>query len=153
MGGSSCCKVCGASVGQAQWEAHLQASASQAEAAMLEREGDLGCQGSLRPCLLQDGECSIHRCALDQSFRMRYAACGMRMRAFCSVATEVFGYAAIWLFEPHNFRREYARILTHKIFKSAAYGNYALDALQCLAQALPLGGVPSWGRGRCATRH
>jgi hypothetical protein len=24
-----------------------------------------------------------------------YAACGMRMRAFCSIATEVFGYAAI----------------------------------------------------------
>jgi hypothetical protein len=51
----------------------------------------------------------------------------MRMRAFCSIATEVFGYAAIWLW-PHSsrmtFRREYARILTHKIFKSAAYGNY-----------------------------
>jgi hypothetical protein len=39
--------------------------------------------------------------------------CGMRMRAFCSIATEVFGYAAIWLwaaFEPHNFQ---TRICAH----------------------------------------
>jgi hypothetical protein len=39
--------------------------------------------------------------------------CGMRMQAFCSIATEFFGYAAIWLwaaFEPHNFQ---TRICAH----------------------------------------
>jgi hypothetical protein len=52
--------------------------------------------------------------------------CGMRMRAFCSIATEVFGYG------PRSsritFGREYARILTHKIFKSAAYRNYDFNS-------------------------
>jgi hypothetical protein len=56
------------------------------------------------------------RDGLSHSFRMQYAGmrvCGMRTRAFCSVATEVFGYAAIWLwaaFEPHNFQ---TRICAH----------------------------------------
>jgi hypothetical protein len=40
------------------------ASAGQAQAAVTERDGDLGCQGSLFPCLAQEGECSIHRFAL-----------------------------------------------------------------------------------------
>jgi hypothetical protein len=36
-----------------------------------------------------------------------YAACGIRMRVFCSIATEVFGYVAIWLWaalETHNIQ-------------------------------------------------
>jgi hypothetical protein len=42
-----------------------------------------------------------------------YAACSMHMQAFCSIATEVFGYAAVWLwaaFEPHTFQ---TRICAH----------------------------------------
>jgi hypothetical protein len=61
----------------------------------------------------------------------------MRMRAFFSIATELFGYG------PHSsritFRREYARILTHKIFKSAAYGNYDLLVLRHVGQSHPSG--------------
>jgi hypothetical protein len=43
---------------------------------------------------------------------------------------------------PHSsritFRREYARILTHKIFKSVAYGNYDVVACSLLARDVRL---------------
>jgi hypothetical protein len=61
---------------------------------------------------------------------MRHAYAGILQHSHrFFLAMRPFGYG------PHSsritFRREYARILTHKVFKIAAYGNYGRRCTAC----------------------
>jgi hypothetical protein len=48
-----------------------------------EREGDLGCQGPLHPCLLQEGKCTIHGFALCALHRLAHVLPLVASRQVC----------------------------------------------------------------------